>query len=520
MSHDTVLRAELPAMPSRDDAQAAARRLGNADDYVTRVLDIAGARAFALDAFLRVSRVEWSAEVATACVECADRPRLLLNAAFVERRCTTPERLATLLLHELAHVSMGHTRMFPRPTVAHNIACDAIINREIAALAWQQAADVNALTALLVECYPAHESPWFLLRPPPGWPHHPDWQASAGAMRTLRDIHRTLYDPQELHLRHTVQYADIVDALREAEEQSAGRAGDEGHSKGGDSDTADAHDGNDGFPTDCSALLGGHGATPEEQRALTGGRDVVGGEVFADAMRAIGGRFAGSGGDEVMHQVAKAARRATLERALTALLRRCGSTDGGNRRVEWDVHPTRSPMPHRDRRAPARVALARVLGAPRPLLFADEMQRPRAVARRATIYLDTSGSMNGVLPVLHTSLVALRKQLAPRILLFSTIIAEANGADFDAGRLCTTGGTDIEPVITHAVQEARVAASVGRSATRMVVVLTDGHFSAPKAHLVRQLQECGITVHLGVIGGGPLHDNEQWVASSARLPSL
>jgi len=195
MSHDTILRAELPAMPSRDEAEAAACRLGNADDYVTRVLDIAGARALALDAFLRVSRVEWCAEVGTACIECGDRPRLLLNAAFVERRCTTPERLATLLLHELAHVSMGHTRMFPRPTVAHNIACDAIINREIAALAVERDADVPALTALLVECYPAHESPWFLLRPPPGWPREPDWDASIDAHPRLRQLHERHLPP-------------------------------------------------------------------------------------------------------------------------------------------------------------------------------------------------------------------------------------------------------------------------------------------------------------------------------------
>ena len=82
---------------------------------------------------LRDRSIEWSREVRTACIECADRPRLLLNLEFVQRSCTTRERLTALILHELAHVSFGHTRLFPRPTPAHNVAFDALINATILA---------------------------------------------------------------------------------------------------------------------------------------------------------------------------------------------------------------------------------------------------------------------------------------------------------------------------------------------------------------------------------------------------
>ena len=476
--------------------------MGSADEYVSRVLDIAGARALALEAFLRVSRVEWCAEVTTACIECADRPRLLLNAAFVEQRCFTPERLATLLLHELAHVSMGHTRMFPRPTVAHNVACDAIINREIAALAVEHDADQQALTALLVESYPANEAPWFLLRPPPMWPECPDWEASRGAPRELRAIHRRLYHPDKPQLRFAVQYSEIVDALQQAARAQRACA----------QDTDGA-----GFPADCSALLGGHGDTPTEQRALTGGRDAVASDVLGAGLQPLGGRFAGRGGDEVTEQLRRGQKRASLERALHALLQRC--IDGGAQRtrVRWEEQPARTAMPHHDRRGPARVALARAFGAPRPLFFADVVHLPRPEPLGATVYLDTSGSMNGVLPALHAALVPLRKRLRPRILLFSTIVAEATAQDFDAGRLRTTGGTDINPVLRHLLEDEPTR---GRVEPRVVVVLTDGYFGSPTTRLVRALRQRGIQLHLGVIGGGPMHEREPWVASATRLPSL
>lgn len=487
------------------DAREATALLGPADAYVACVLDIVGARALALDALLRVSRVEWSTEVNTACVECVDRPRLLLNPVFVAQRCHTPERLATLLLHELAHVSMGHTRMFPRPTVAHNIACDAVINREISALAVQYDAHVERLTALLVDEYNAAEAPWFLLRPPPGWPAAPEWQASTGMPRVLRSIHRRLYDPLQLQVRHAVQYSEIVDALQQACDARP---------------ASGARGKRLVLPEDCTRLLGAHGDTPVEERALTGGRDAVGGDVFDAALTPINGRLAGAGGPEMVEQVQRAQRRASLERALRALLVRCVDSGGARRKVDWTTTPSRSALPMRDRRAPARVALANAFGTPRPLLFADETLYARPLPQGVTVYLDTSGSMSNLLPVLHASLVPLRRQLKARMLLFSTIVAESTAADFDAGRLRTTGGTSVTPVLEHVLKEARAAASGGRAGARTVVLLTDGIFEAPPAALTTAMRTHGIRVHLGVIGNGPSHEAEAWVASSTALPTL
>ena len=64
----------------------------------------------------------------TAAVECRLQPRLLVNPDFVDTWAATPEKLLMLVMHELHHVLLGHTRLFPRATRVDNLVFDAIIN--------------------------------------------------------------------------------------------------------------------------------------------------------------------------------------------------------------------------------------------------------------------------------------------------------------------------------------------------------------------------------------------------------
>jgi hypothetical protein len=57
-----------------------------------------------------------SDEVPTAAVECQLQPRLLINPGFVEKHAETPEKLLVLVMHELHHVLLGHTTLFPAVT--------------------------------------------------------------------------------------------------------------------------------------------------------------------------------------------------------------------------------------------------------------------------------------------------------------------------------------------------------------------------------------------------------------------
>src|SRR5262245_30539096 len=87
---------------------------------------------FELEALVRLVGIEETSEVATAAVTCGARARLLLNPDFVATHCRRDEHLFLLVMHELWHVLLGHTTLYPRPTTAHNIAFDAIINAGLA----------------------------------------------------------------------------------------------------------------------------------------------------------------------------------------------------------------------------------------------------------------------------------------------------------------------------------------------------------------------------------------------------
>lgn len=491
------LRDAASAGSLRAEAVAAARRLGSADRLVESVLDLAGARSLALDALLCVSSVEWSAEITTACVECADRPRLLLNPAFVERFCTTRERLCMLLLHELSHISLGHTRLYPRVTPIHNVTFDAVINASLLHALGAKGIETAGYAALL-EMYDVGETPFFMLRPPPGWPDRPDWEASTGSDVRLRELHRRLYEPAGGGRGvHAVTYAEIASAL------AASLA------RGDEDDLSER-------------LLGAHGRTEAERAAETSGRDARATEMLGEVLSALeldGNSGAGAGRETYVQRVERLRSERALERALSSLLTRVFMEDAvGTPRWREVPVPSVSPDPSRDRRAHVQRHAARLLGAPAPLIFASSSIRRRPDRRSATIYLDVSGSMHGLLDRLHAALVPLRRQLAAEVYVFSTEVVAVSRAAFLRGELPSTGGTSIEPVLLHLGSKPASSGQGRSSHQRRALVLTDGRFDSPSAPAVHGVLDAGHQIHLGVLGTGSLHEHAPWVASATRLP--
>ena len=479
--------------------------LGTADAQVARVLELVGAHAHALNALLTVSTVEWSDAIATACVECVDRPRLLLNPAFVAQWCHTPERLATLVLHELLHIALGHTRLFPRPTLAHNVAFDAIINRTLlAAIQGTQVRhsavrfgyDVERYTDFFTDFYSASKAPEFILRPPPGWPLAPDWSASHAMPPALRQIHRDLYDqsldePDHLdpwdeptHRYTQVTYADIIAALHDV----------------------------DGLGAEDVSLLGAHGDTPAERDAIRGSRDRDAAELLASALEPLCGQLPGRGEHLGITKVADAARTPALEHALKALLRRAITPHGaGASRTAWRQRDVRVVHRMHDRRAACRVRAASLLGAPMPLLFDGHIQERLREPQQVAIYVDVSGSMNRVLPHLRRALLTLRREIEPTLYWFSDEVVAASGNQLETGKVPSTGGTAIRAVITHATHQLPAGSSA--------IVLTDGYVEAVPKTTSAALRRAQVALHVGVVGGGPLHTGAAWLVSSTPLPS-
>ena len=134
---------------------------------VARILDVIPPRSFELMTFLSLFRVRFSDKTETACVTCGESPELLLNKEFVETHCKTDEHLFMLVMHELYHVILGHTRLFPRSTEVRNLVFDAVINALLCSLFPKP-----AFTSFFTDYYPADKMPFALLRPKgKGTPH-------------------------------------------------------------------------------------------------------------------------------------------------------------------------------------------------------------------------------------------------------------------------------------------------------------------------------------------------------------
>jgi len=79
-----------------------------------RIFNVLPAASFQMDRLLRLLDIVESDRSPTACIECAAQPRLHLNPDFIAAYCRDDESLFLLVMHELQHVVLGHTRLFGR----------------------------------------------------------------------------------------------------------------------------------------------------------------------------------------------------------------------------------------------------------------------------------------------------------------------------------------------------------------------------------------------------------------------
>jgi hypothetical protein len=91
-------------------------------------LDAFPSGSYAVAGLLRLRDIVETTDVPTAAVECKAQPRMLINPKFVEQHAATSEKLLMLVMHELHHVLLGHTTLFPRITPVQNFIFDAVIN--------------------------------------------------------------------------------------------------------------------------------------------------------------------------------------------------------------------------------------------------------------------------------------------------------------------------------------------------------------------------------------------------------
>ena len=83
-----------------------------------RIFNVVPATQYGFDTLLRLVDIDVTRAVPTAAIRCSAAPVLMINPDFVAAWCVSDEDLFSLIMHELHHVLMGHTRLFPRPTRA------------------------------------------------------------------------------------------------------------------------------------------------------------------------------------------------------------------------------------------------------------------------------------------------------------------------------------------------------------------------------------------------------------------
>jgi predicted metal-dependent peptidase len=419
-----------------------------------RLLDCFPSGSYALAALLRLVDIVPTEAIPTAAVECRVQPRLLINPDFVERHARTSEKLLMLVMHELHHVLLGHTTLFPTHTPVQNFVFDCIINALISRM-FPQPEHLGFLN----DYYSDASFPECLLRPVAGWPHVADAVPLGIAALPERAraeaaaIHRALYSEAG------ATYAEVYEILpRLLSNAALGEI----------------------------PLLGDHG-----ENSATAGDLERRAPVLFDIVREIveewplppdpirGRSFA-----DIVTDKRRSVRRARSNRKiLRQLIRKVAGSEhhGSVRQFTRAPDAPTTPMPRLDRRS----TVMRALGI-EPLWYSttDNTRRRLPVEQRVHVYLDVSGSMNGVCDALYGAVLDCHGQVHPTVHLFSTRVSDVTLAQLRDGVCRSTGGTAIDCVAEH----------IATHRIRRAVVITDGWVGTPQGRHLRTLAKTRLAV--------------------------
>jgi hypothetical protein len=393
---------------------------------------------FAIRAVLRILGIEFTAAVPTLAVTCEERPRLLVNLAFVGEHCRTDAEVKALTCHEFLHVLLRHTETRRPFTPARHLALDAVIN---AIIHRQHGA---AYSAMMSRYYADAAGLWRLLRPMDGCEDAAFTGALDGRTRWPAWVRawRALYAGSLV--------ADDIEALAK---QVARGDGDGGSVRGTPFELTPGAPG-------VERLLGNHDdADQRTSGALANALD--------QAMRTMNGsgiwrapkdRGVGAAAYEALiagsDDPLERWRRRTL-----GLLREHLLPDPRSRAQRDAPHAYRVPvLSPGDRRA-----FLRARWSP----FLPEALWEGAAPKRegtAQVYLDVSGSMNAEMPLVIALLGRLSRWIRRPFWAFSDMVAPAVIVNGQL-KAQTTGGTSMACVLAH-VAKTRPAAAI---------VVTDGY---------------------------------------------
>jgi hypothetical protein len=441
-----------------------------------RVLAAFPAGQYALDTLFRLADIVSTTEVETAAIECLAEPRLLMNPEFVEKNCQTDEHLFMLVMHELHHVLLGHTRLFQRQTPLDNLVFDAVINAVLS----QLFCDSTYFT-FFQKLYRADQFPECLLRPPDGWPKQ--WILPTNLPAPVREMIRVLYS------QASGTYKEVYDLFTN------------------DANLKKAF-GN------MPLLLGDHSPEnttgrgeqaanhPSLKKAV---RSIV--EKWPQPPTPIRGR---SVGNQIREIVLEGCERPTAADALLGRLLKDlveGKTGARvSRHMTLADRNIEAPLPTiRDRRAFVNRALGWT-----PLIYKAVVPQRRVDWHRGqtTVYVDVSGSTRAYWSLMASLVRPYVEKGLVRLFVFSEVVDEVTPVSLAAGRFKTTGGTDATCIWKHAID----------TEFRKILILTDGYVGQPSRHWADKLTQARLTIKVALTPNGFLEDLEHVADEITELP--
>ena len=423
-----------------------------------QILECFPSGSYALSALLRLLEIVESDEVATAAVECRIQPQLRINPAFVRQHANTSEKLLMLVMHELHHVLLGHTTLFKTVTRRDNFVFDCVINALISRM-FPQGEHLSFLT----DFYSDRRFPDCLLRPPSRW-NGTVVKVLPTAIRNLHGKHQAEVTEvyQSLYSETGITYQEVHDVLPRLVGDGAGHI----------------------------PLLGGHdrgGATDgdlENRSPILFDivRSIV--EEWPQPPDPISGR---SLADVINSETTFPKRIPSNRKILRGLLMKVADKKGcGRIRRSGDIcMTTATPVPRLDRRS----TVLRSLGV-EPLFYTGSttLRRLTPIADRVHVYVDVSGSMNGVKDVIYGAILDCEAWLFPAVHLFSNAISDVSRQELRKGVVRTTGGTDVVCVAEH----------MKRNNVKRACIITDGWVGEPRGSHQTTLSKA----RLGVVYAG------------------
>ena len=381
---------------------------------------------YGLEKLLSMLDVIETESIPSAAVPIHMTPRILINPKFVAKYCEQDECLATLILHELHHVLLGHTRLFRRVSVIHNIAFDAIIN----AMLCRQNPTHNDLFEKL---YQADVFPDYFLRAPIGFPSQPQYPIN------IPFEHQELIS--ELYYTTRTSFYEVFERIKTV------------------------------LPIINIKLIGHHdkddeGVTKENNPALFDViREIV--EQWPLPPDPILGR---SLSQTIRNKQFVYKHKKSPEKTIAKAIQRLIQDENNSKMEGRAIHYTQiqQAWPSADRRA-----FSYQLSGGTPLLYTHAIPIPKSITR-AHIYIDVSGSMNDYITAISNAVLSCEHYIKENIFLFSTIVEKISINAFRKGSYKTTQGTDFAIVAEH----------IHSNKIRSALIITDGFVGpTPNAYL-------------------------------------